>query len=292
MKIARLAGVDIRINQWLVLMSALYVWAGVGPQVALAFLCVAWHELGHSIAARRAGFSVQEIEFFPFGGVARISPGLEQSPRDEIMVALAGPVFSFILVIMLDAGLMLGMGWNDSVEYLRNVNFTLGAFNLLPILPLDGGRVFRSLLTTLWGAMKASQQAALWGEGMALLFGFLSIIGLYWQKSGLDLPLIAGFLFLGAHKERTIGPMVFWRLLKAKRQNLSTKKTWSGDVVVAREDVHISNLLPQIVPDRCMLITVIDKGGHIVGQVSESDLLSHMMQGNEDMPVGDLIRKA
>lgn len=291
MKVARLAGVDVRINEWLVLLSAIYVWAGVGTQVALAFLCVAWHEFGHILVAYRQGFIVREIEFFPFGGVARLGTSVQQRPRDEIFVALAGPAFSFALVLILEAGLLLGLSWNESLDFLRNVNFTLGIFNLLPILPLDGGRVLRAMLTSKLGAMKASQTSAEWGEGMALVFGLLAVLGLYWQQTGLDLPLIAGFLFLGAHRERRMGPMVFWGFIKGKRRQLTTRAAWNGEVVVARQDVRISSLLPRVAPEQCLVVTVIDAGGRIIGQIGEGELLGQIVQGKEDVAIGELIRK-
>ncbi|MBM7866856.1 hypothetical protein GTO89_04415 [Heliobacterium gestii] len=291
MRIVRLAGVDVRINEWLIVLAALYVWAGVVTEVALAFACVAWHEFGHVLAARRKGFAVQEVEFFPFGGVARLEPGLEQSPGDEIPVVLAGPLFSFLLLLILEGGVRLGVDWGDYFDFLRNVNFSIGLFNLLPILPLDGGRLCRAWLAGRWGVMGASLRTAGWGEGLALLFGLLAIAGLYGGRSGLDLPLIAGFLFLGAHKERSNGPMFFWNLLRVKRRKLTGQAAWSGEVVVARRDARVSSLLPRIVPQRCLLVTVIDGEGAVIGQVSESELLQQMLQGKEDLAVGELIRK-
>ncbi|ABZ85244.1 peptidase family m50 [Heliomicrobium modesticaldum Ice1] len=291
MRIVRLAGVDVRINEWLIVLAALYVWAGVAVEVALAFACVAWHELGHVLVARRKGFDVQEVEFFPFGGVARLEPGLEQSPGDEIPVVLAGPIFSFLLLLLLEGGMRLGVDWGDYLDFLRNVNFSIGLFNLLPILPLDGGRLCRAWLAGRWGVMGASLRTASWGEALALIFGLLAIVGLYGGRNGLDLPLIAGFLFLGAHKERSNGPMFFWNLFRMKRRKLAVRVAWNGEVVVARRDVRISSLLPRIVPDRCLLVTVVDENGAIIGQISENELLQQMLQGKEDPAVGELIRR-
>ncbi|QGG47251.1 site-2 protease family protein [Heliorestis convoluta] len=291
MRIARLAGVEIRINEWLILLAALYAWAGVAVYVALAFLSVAWHELGHTIAARRLGFAVKEIEFFPFGGVARLSADVNHRPRDEISVALAGPAFSFLLLLIIEGANLLGFSWGGYYEYLRIVNFTIGVFNLLPILPLDGGRVLRAFMTLKIGTMRASTIVASWGEALAIVFAFIAIAGLFWEKTGLDLPLIAGFLFLGAHKERRNGAMVFWNLLQSKEKQLQKRHTWNGEVVVARHNVPVSSLMPQISPNKCLIVTVVDERGQIVGQLSETSLLEHMMAGEKDCSVGELIKE-
>ncbi|KAB2952331.1 hypothetical protein F9B85_09235 [Heliorestis acidaminivorans] len=292
MRIARLAGVEIRVNEWLILLAALYAWAGVGVYVALAFLSVAWHEMGHVLAAKKLGFEVKEVEFFPFGGVARLSAHINHRPRDEISVALTGPVFSFLLLLILEGTFYLGFSWGGYFDYLRIVNFTIGAFNLLPILPLDGGRVLRAILTLKMGTMKASNVTATWGESLAIIFAFLAVIGLFWEKTGLDLPLIAGFLFLGAHKERRNAAMVFWNLLQSKGKELAKKHTWNGAVLVARHSVPVSSLIPQISPNQCLLVTVVDEDGKIMGQVTESRLLNYMISGQQDCSVGELVKES
>ncbi|MDD2422319.1 MAG: M50 family metallopeptidase [Heliobacteriaceae bacterium] len=291
MRIARLAGVEICVNRWLILLMAVYVWAGVGMQVILAFACVGWHEFGHCLAAYYRGFAVREIELFPFGGVARLEAGVEQRPRDEMIVALAGPLCSFFLFAILE-GVRIGGGpGHEILDFLRNVNFCLGMFNLVPVLPLDGGRLLRAWLASRFGALRATFTAAAWGEGIALVFGLLAIIGLYWRQTGLDLPIIAGFLLLGVHKERRMGPMVFWGLLQGKRRQLNQRSAWRGEVVVARQDVPVSSLLPQIAPERCLVVTVVDRKGRILGQIGEGELLARLAQGKADIVIGDMVRK-
>ncbi|MCW2277128.1 M50 family metallopeptidase [Heliophilum fasciatum] len=295
MKIGRLAGVDLRVNEWLLLFSAFYVWAGVGLAMAVAFLSVAWHEWGHVLAARRAGFVVREVELFPFGGVARLESGMAHAPQDEMRVALAGPAFSFGLVV---ASAALAMTLNqmdkipfdnglaqrlidEGIPYIQTVNITLALFNLLPVAPLDGGRLLRALLTERLGALRATAITAGWGEGLSIGLAFLGVVGLYYRVTGLDVPLLAALLWLGARKERRSGTIVFWQLLKAKAAQLQGTGPLSGDVVIAKGSTPLSALLGRIAPNRCLLVVVTDSSGSVIGQIAESKILSAVSERPE-----------
>src|SRR5436190_8260142 len=113
------------------------------------FVCVILHELGHAVTARLYGVQVRSITLWFLGGMAYIT----EMPRrrgGEAVVALAGPIVSFVISMVLWVTLRAmpdaAPGPTFLVAYLALVNLLLGAFNLLPALPLDGGRVLRSLL--------------------------------------------------------------------------------------------------------------------------------------------------
>lgn len=291
MKLGRWAGIELRINEWLLLMFAVFIWAGVGQEIALVFLSLLWHEAGHLLAARRLGFDVQEVEFYPYGGVAKLAPGAMQTVEGEIAIALAGPLASLLMILIVEGSIVFfGYGgvWG---EFLQTVNLSLALFNLLPIIPLDGGRVLRAWMGKSRGVLEASSFTATLGQTLAILLGICSVLALYIGWAGLDWPLLAGFLFLGAKRERMLGPMVFWRFLKSKRNQLIHQGAWSADCVVAREDLPIAQLLQNVVPERCLVITVVDAGGRIIGQAAEGDLLEEVMRDNSQGTLGDLIRK-
>jgi Zn-dependent protease len=179
---------------------------------ALALLgSVLLHELAHSITAQQIGLKVDGITLFIFGGVSQIR-GKYQRAGDEFIVAFAGPLMSLLLgVICLvawqvfrpvdgDPVLLLGL-----VFYLGVMNLLLGAFNLLPGFPLDGGRVFRSII---WGWTKnerlATQLAANVGQLLAwAMFG----LGIYRFVNGdimggIWMAFIGMFLQSAARSER------------------------------------------------------------------------------------------
>jgi Zn-dependent protease/CBS domain-containing protein len=134
------------------LQSVTYWVMGIAGALGLLFSIV-FHELWHSLIARKFGLSMRGITLFIFGGVAEMTEE-PPSPKAEFFMAVAGPISSVVLSLGLFGIYFLGVsgGWPKSVtgvlNYLSFLNLILAGFNLLPAFPLDGGRVLRSVL---WG---------------------------------------------------------------------------------------------------------------------------------------------
>jgi Zn-dependent protease len=214
--VGKLAGIDLKIHATFIL---ILLWVGLlhwqkgedaagvllGVVFVLAlFACVVLHELGHALAARRYGIGTKDITLLPIGGVARLER-MPEDPRQEIVVALAGPAVNVVIAAAIYAGLVLTGSWQamgeldvtrgNLLERLMVVNVFLLFFNLLPAFPMDGGRVLRALLATRTSYAQATQTAAAVGQGMAFLFGF---VGLLYNPF---LIFIALFVWIGAAQE-------------------------------------------------------------------------------------------
>lgn len=124
-------------------------WLAGSLTTALFFLSVLLHELSHSLVARRLGLPVSSITLFIFGGVSNLTKEPE-TPKDEFQVAIIGPATSFFLALLFAAVWVGMMSLNKPVSlisgYLAFINASLGVFNMVPGFPLDGGRVFRSVV--------------------------------------------------------------------------------------------------------------------------------------------------
>jgi Zn-dependent protease len=170
----------------------------------LFFASVLVHELMHSYVAQHEGTEVKSITLFIFGGVSEIS-GEPKKASDEFSMAIAGPLTSLVLggillavwaILRHDAG---GAGqFIAAVSYwLGLINVSLGAFNLIPGFPLDGGRVFRSILWGKSGDLRAATKTASQvGRVIAYIFIFIGIFLFFsgnWLN-GVWLVLIGWFL--------------------------------------------------------------------------------------------------
>jgi len=177
-----------------------YLGVGVLTSV-LFFASVLIHELAHSVVALGWGIPVKSITLFIFGGVANIGREPDR-PLAEFLIAIAGPLASLLLALGF-AILWLGGEWLNFTPlaglglYLGTVNLWLALFNLIPGFPLDGGRVFRSVVWTLTGDMnRATRWAAKTGRviavGMIIGGGIMFLMGNW--SSGLWLAFIGWFL--------------------------------------------------------------------------------------------------
>lgn len=206
--IARVFGIPIRVHftLWLLLpvialsLANSLFW-GLIIAVGL-FASVALHELGHSLIAIKKGCRVREILLLPIGGMAQMDK-MPAKPADEILIAIAGPLVSLLLFAMLTIiGHICRKAGLGNLAALANtlggVNLILGIFNLLPSFPMDGGRVFRALLTPRVGKVRATQLATTTGRIIAVIFGF---IGLLTLPYGLNLIVIGIFIYIAAGAE-------------------------------------------------------------------------------------------
>ncbi len=225
LSLGRLGGVQVRINwSWLVVF-ALIVWSltatvfpSQNPELSgsvhlamgvaaalLSFASLLLHELGHAQQARREGMEINGITLWLFGGVAQFK-GAFPNPRAELRIAIAGPLVTLVLGV---GFVLLGLaGLPSAVDgvaaWLGYINLSLLVFNLIPALPLDGGRVLRATLWRLRGDLGwATRVAADIGRGFGYLFIALGLAMFIVDNSfgGAWLAFIGWFLLQAATAE-------------------------------------------------------------------------------------------
>lgn len=184
--------------------------------VVVLFGSVLMHELGHAVVARRLGIQILGIELHFVGGAAKMAQP-PRTARDEIIIALAGPAVSAALAASAYA-LSLASG-SAFLGMLALINLLLGVFNLLPALPMDGGRVLRALLSDRMGRFRATLLAASVSQGLAITMVVLGIVqsvrpvltvgGV--ALSGFALIIVGLLVWLMAAQERAMAGR--WRYL-------------------------------------------------------------------------------
>ncbi len=194
----RLFGIPLRarVSFLLMLTAVLLFWGGLSGifLVLLAFGSVILHEFGHALTARKLGVGVSSIELHFFGGVANLT-SQPKSANDEAVIAAAGPAVSFVLAALgytLHAATGLGV-----FALLGAVNLVIAVFNLLPALPMDGGRIFRALLSKRYGFVRATEFSVKISRVVAIAFG---VVGLAFMQ--LQLLLLAFVLWAMASAEQ------------------------------------------------------------------------------------------
>ena len=218
-RIGRVAGISISVHVtfllvllWIVVEEyALGVRAMAGSALYMValFTIVVMHELGHALTARRFGVVTRDIILLPIGGVARLER-MPRNPRQELLVAVAGPAVNIALALALLAIVRLTgplpaatlydfdplLSARGFVYQLVFVNVVLALFNMLPAFPMDGGRVLRALLAMRMSSYaRATGIAARIGRVLALALAAAGLYGLrnpFWVLIALFVGMAAG----------------------------------------------------------------------------------------------------
>lgn len=295
-QVAKIAGIPVKLH-WSFVLMLIWVaiegrrsgmnWESVGWFAVLmigVFACVILHEFGHAFSAKRYGVQTKDIILSPLGGVARLD-GLPEKPIDESVVAFAGPLVNLLL-----AGIFGGYGWLTSSIDLSNlgtsrlvfgnpenfvtlfllINIFLALFNLIPAFPMDGGRIFRSLLSPSLGRRRATLITTYLGQGMAILLVILAYFFVPPRMSFYLIPLFilsSAFMFFMARQE--------YRMVKFEE---ILKKHFISELIrqpvnIFRKNDHIAHALEILKRGLEKDFLVKNEDGTIAGVFSQSKIV-------------------
>jgi Zn-dependent protease len=237
--------------------------------IVLLFAFVVVHELSHSLVARHYRISVRKIVLYPIGGVSEIEE-IPDNPRVEWRMAVSGPLSSLVIGAVF-AGLALARGASPinifSLDVSRNItadlarlNILLGAFNLLPAFPMDGGRVFRALLAEHLSFTDATRYAALVGRTFGILMAVFGIFVNYW------LIIVGIFVYIGASEEAE-QTIVSTTLAKVR-----VKDVMHSEVATVTPDTSLAEALEVMFKARYHDV-LIEKEGALQGIVTWNEIM-------------------
>ena len=282
--IGRIAGISVGVNWSWLIVFALIAWTlavsifpstnpglSDGAYVAMAivaallfFTSLLLHEYGHALQARRDGMEIEGITLWLFGGVAKFR-GMFPSAGAEFRIAIAGPLVSLVLgLLFLGVPTLVGLPATvDGVLFwLGSINIALLVFNLLPALPLDGGRVLRSLLWYARGEFaSATRLAAGIGRGFGYLFvaGGVGLLVFASPVTGIWLAFIGWFLLQAAGAED--------RFVAAREAlgGLRVRDVMARDPVTTPADITLGQFMDDVAWSRPYTTYPVTKNGDVVG---------------------------
>lgn len=279
MKIGRYFGIPLKVNPFFILLLALAFFYNRLIEALILFAIVLWHESFHVLAAKVYRLAVTDIELLPFGGVARLEALLQLNPQIEWVVAVAGPV-SNLLLIGLGYGALphldLPQQWFD---FFIQANLGMAVFNLLPVLPLDGGRVLRSLLVRRMGFAQATRLAARLGQALSLALIAWGVYNIILGRYNFVLPVFAGIMLLvTARQEQNSASYIFLRYLTQKQQEVRLRRVFTVRDIAATLETSLGEVLKHFQPPCYHLIWILDLDGKVLGLVSELELISALFE--------------
>ncbi len=312
-KIATILDIPIKIHFTFIFILALFAWAFsietftlfgftlgfgdypisfslkilLGSLVAIfLFICVLLHELGHSYITQQYGHNINSITLFIFGGSSE-SEEIPKDPKKEISIAIAGPLVSIIIGLILYAIFIIfePIANTLSITLVVNLigtlafyNLILAGFNLIPAFPIDGGRVLRAALALKMTHKKATKTAANIGKGIAVA---MAIFGLFFN---IWLVLIAVFIFFGATQEQKTTEIS--DTLEGKKISDIMDK----DVKTASPDLSVQQIYEKMKETRQFVYPVVDNQ-RVVGVISSEDLKTIKKENWKEVTVQEIMNK-
>ncbi len=233
------------------------------------FICILLHELGHAFRALKEGMKINDITLWLFGGVARFE-GMFPSAGAEFRIVAAGPLVSVGLV-----GVFAGLTWVGGMtgvppeirgvcDYLARINLVVVIFNLVPALPLDGGRILRAWLWSRKGNFTgATISAARVGKGFAYVLmavGAYEFFGTY-VTGGIWLIVMGWFLLQAAQAEQN------YAVVRRAFQDMTVANLMTPNPVVVPSDTTLDEFLSLVQSRGHSTYPVVDEGA-LKGMVS------------------------
>ena len=255
-------------------------------------LSIVFHETAHSLVARHYGMPIRGITLFIFGGVAEMTTEPSR-PRDELLMAAAGPAASLLLAIimfLLSAGVVAGDGpapIAGVLWYLALINFVLAVFNLVPAFPLDGGRMFRAALWAWRGDLDWATRIA---AGAGNLFGTLLIVlGLIGVLQGDFIGGIWRFLigmFLRGAASASYGETLARRVLAA----IPVTRVMNPDPIAVAPELTVQDFIDDYVYRFHHRWFPVADGGIVLGSVATPQAAAVDRGSWSTVPIGRIMR--
>ena len=288
-RVGRIGGTDVKIHITFLLLVAWYAWSAYGEGggraalISVVFLlglfgCVLLHEFGHILMARRFGVRTPDVLLLPIGGLARLER-MPEEPRQELLIAIAGPAVTlgialglFGLLRLFGAPLesdQLAPGQPGLLQKIMWVNVALLLFNLLPVFPMDGGRVLRALLAMRLGLLRATRIAARVGQAGALLLGLwgLGFFARWGLPPSVVLVLIAIFVYLAAGGEAAAVET------RAAGRGLTVHEMMITRYVTLPVHATLQDAVDALLAGEQREFPIVDNWGHLEGLLTRDGLI-------------------
>lgn len=266
-----------KISPFFVLHLCILLVMRLGEEATGLLLALAIHETGHILVAKAQGCKVEKLIIEPLGGYLYLDKLIEVQPGLERRIAFAGPGANLLTAFI--AMVLYSYPPPNIVAQFIRASLTISAFNMLPALPLDGGRVLRGILagwTSYYRATKIAIGSSVFCGSFLLV---LAIIGLVKGQLNVSIFAASVFLLYNAWVERRQLLVPLLRYVLARQNNLRGCKLLPADTLVAPPGTQVREVLKYIRPQKYYQISVLNEGYAVAGLLTEHQLLKLILEG-------------
>ncbi|MCR4431462.1 MAG: M50 family metallopeptidase [Tepidanaerobacteraceae bacterium] len=285
----KIKDMEVKIDFFFILLVLFCLSAGLWNDVFAAIAALGFHELGHIAAAEALGLKVEKIDILPLGGRIKILNLDEASPEAEMLTVLAGPMMNFavsiFLLLLFNQSEIVSKLGKNFIDY----QLMIGFFNMLPALPLDGGRVFVLWLRQHMNYISAVRVAAGLSKAFALAMFLVSVVGLFVGRLFINFAIAGFFLLSYAFKEQKDAPIFFIKNIARKKEMLFKKGFLPMETLAAVGNTPVKRLLYEFMPNKYYIVYMLDSSMKIKNCLTETEIFDKIIREGLDRKLEDLI---
>ncbi len=260
----------IELNYVLVFVLIIFILYGNASTFFVCFLFVFLHELSHYFTALLLGCEIERMELNLWGGVLHLKNYVIK-PSHEMLILIAGPSSNLLFALIFN--ILPKYTQTNFIKEIILFNAVLGLFNLMPIVPLDGGKIIRLYLTYFLGYGKAIKITLFFSKIFSI---FLLISGIYllqYDILNMVICFVALNIYISSKRESNF---VLYKIMRY--MDIIDRQMLSNRIVVYKSNKKIKHALDSFIPSKKRIFTIVNDKGKYRGQLSESDLLNGILK--------------
>lgn len=264
---------------------------GSAVSMATAYIVVTLHEFAHFCAARRYRIGVSGFVIMPFGVCLRLKENHIKDPLQESVICAAGPMCNLLLILLALLFRTVLPFEPAVIEFFIYTNASIFLINTVPIVPLDGGRILRALLTHKYGFIKAVRISNLVSQINIALIGLLGIYILYVTHFNVSIMMLCAFLLFNMSAEKKNSELMVMRQIIHSKEKLTKREIMPVKELAVMRYTDARRLLKNFSYNSYYLVNVLNENLTIEGVLSETQVIDAVVREGRSMPIGEALQK-
>lgn len=271
----------VSVNALILLFTAAAFLAGGLTEYIMTILFVFAHEAGHISAAIYSGAAVYSLRILPVGFNAEIDDRV-CSKWQRIFIYSTGPGISLLLAILFE--ILINLGLKNSLTTLGlHSNCYLAIFNLLPILPLDGGKIIMELLSEKCGILRAGMRMRLFSATISIGLAVLGLVGFINDRGNISLIVISLYILMCIGKSKEESAFMNIKNLLFRKSRVIKKGIYPVREIVVLKHVKLAEVIKACdYIDRFHIINVLDENLRVIKVMTEQELIDAIVRNTPD----------
>ncbi|MCR4435253.1 MAG: M50 family metallopeptidase [Clostridiales bacterium] len=281
---------QITLDPLFLLIPPVVILSGFGTKFLVIYLSILLHELGHVLSALIFGRRINSFNVLPIGVTAVIEDGPAEVWK-RILIYLSGPLINILLAVLLSILSPYYLYGTDNMRFFISVNIGLAVFNLIPVKPLDGGRILSDALSSRVGLFSASSYIKRLSLILVILLVIAGIVQFIKNTSNFSLLAIGVYILLSLKSEERLVALMNVKNIVYRRSRLLKRGIYPARDLVVIKTVRLGEVIRNLDFDRFHFIYVLDEELKLVKIFTEQEVVDGMLKYNTELTFEEFMKK-